>query len=162
MIVSVELWIAVSAPTCQPLRLTWDVITYRFARSIVTKLHKIFEYIYHFPFHVSLDSQTTQMFCCSHHAVTTTTTIEDEERWSFEYRSRALRLRGVAGGPRGKAHILHTVNITYFMDWKQFFWGLLVPGVRRADNSEYLSWNPEFLLFIFVLFYWSPIKTQNK
>ena len=97
MIVSVELWIAVSAPTCEPLRLTWDVITYRFARSIVTKLHKIFEYIYHFPFHVSLDAQTTQMFCCSHHAVTTTTTIEDEERWSFEYQSRALRLRGVAG-----------------------------------------------------------------
>ena len=95
MIVSVELWIAVSAPTCQPLRLTWDVITYRFARSIVTKLHKIFEYIYHFPFHVSLDAQTTQMFCCSHLALTTTT-IEDEERGSFEYQSRALRLCGVA------------------------------------------------------------------
>ena len=65
---------------CQPLRLTWDIITYRFARSIVTNVYKIFEYIYHFPFHVSLDVQTTQMFCCSHHAVTTTTTIEDEER----------------------------------------------------------------------------------
>ena len=62
MIASVELWTAVSAPTCEPLRLTWDVITYRFARSIVTKLHKIFEYIYHFPFHVSSDVQTTQMF----------------------------------------------------------------------------------------------------
>ena len=63
----------------------------------MTKLHKIFEYIYHFPFHVFLGAQTTQMFCCSHQAVTTTTTIEDEERGSFEYQSRALRLRGVAG-----------------------------------------------------------------
>ena len=46
---------------------------------------------------------------------------------------------GSPGTPRGKVHILHTVNITYFMDWKQFLCGLLVPGVRRADNSEYLS-----------------------
>ena len=62
MIVSVELWIVASAPTCQPLRLTWDVITYRFARSIVTNVHKIFKYIYHFSFHVSSDVQTDRLF----------------------------------------------------------------------------------------------------
>ena len=78
MIVSVELWIAASAPTCQPLCLTWDVITYRFARSIVTNVHKIFEYIYNFSFHVSSDIQTDRLF-----GVVTTlgnNYYEDEER----------------------------------------------------------------------------------
>ena len=62
MVVSAELWIAVSASTCQPLRLTWDIITYRFARSIVTNVYKIFEYIYNFSIHVSSDVQTDCLF----------------------------------------------------------------------------------------------------
>ena len=62
MVVSAELWIAVSASTCQPLRLTWDIITYRFARSIVTNVYKIFEYIYNFSIHVSSDVQTDSLF----------------------------------------------------------------------------------------------------
>ena len=48
--------------TCQPLRLTWDIITYRFARSIVTNVYKIFEYIYNFSIHVSSDVQTDCLF----------------------------------------------------------------------------------------------------
>ena len=46
----------------QPLRLTWNIITYRFARSIVTNVYKIFEYIYNFSIHVSSDVQTDCLF----------------------------------------------------------------------------------------------------
>ena len=92
MIVSVELWIAVSAPTCQPLCLTWDVITYRFARSIVTNVYKIFEYIYNFSIHVSPDVQTDRLFTSlgSSHPLGNNYYEDD----SLNIESRALGLRG--------------------------------------------------------------------
>ena len=70
MVVSAEVMDCCFGVTCQPLRLTWDIITYRFAQSIVTNVHKIFEYIYHFSFHVSSDVQTDRLFTSlgSHYA----------------------------------------------------------------------------------------------
>ena len=98
----------------------------------MTKLHKIFEYIYHFPFHVFLGAQTTQMFCYSHHALTTTTTIEDEERGSFEYQSRALRLRGVAGETtwEGSYITYREYNLLYGLE--TFFVALLLRFSTRG------------------------------
>ena len=48
--------------TCQPLHLTWNIITYRFARSIVTNVYKIFKYIYNFSIHVPSGVQTDRLF----------------------------------------------------------------------------------------------------
>ena len=101
MVVSAELWIAVSASTCQPLRLTWNIITYRFAGSIVTNVYMIFEYIYNFPIHVSSDIQTDRLFTslgCSHPLGNNY--YEDD---SLNIESRALGLRGEEGRPRGEA-----------------------------------------------------------
>ena len=94
MVVSAELWIAVSASTCQPLRLTWDIITYRFARSIVTNVYKIFEYIYNFSIHVSPDVQTDRLFTSlgSSHPLGNNYYEDD----SLNIIIRALGLRGAA------------------------------------------------------------------
>ena len=62
MAVSEEVMDCCFGVTCQPLRLTWNIITYRFARSIVTNVDKIFEYIYNFSIHVSSDVQTDCLF----------------------------------------------------------------------------------------------------
>ena len=93
MVVSAELWIAVSASTCQPLRLTWDIITYRFARSIVTNVYKIFEYIYNFSIHVSSDVQTDRLFTSLGSHPLGNNYYEDD---SLNIESRALGLRGAA------------------------------------------------------------------
>ena len=62
MAVSEEVMDCCFGASWQTLRLTWNIITYRFARSIVTNVHKIFDYIYHFSFHVSSDVQTDRLF----------------------------------------------------------------------------------------------------
>ena len=79
--------------TCQPLRLTWDIITYRFARSIVTNVYKIFEYIYNFSIHVSSDVQTDRLFTSLGSHPLGNNYYEDD---SLNIESRALGLRGAA------------------------------------------------------------------
>ena len=70
----------------------------------MTNVYKIFEYIYNFSIHVSPDVQTDQLFTSLGSHPLGNDYYEDD---SLNIESRALGLRGVAGGPRGKAQILH-------------------------------------------------------
>ena len=79
--------------TCQPLRLTWNIITYRIAGSIVTNVYMIFEYIYNFPIHVSSDIQTDQLFTSLGSHPLGNNYYEDD---SLNIIIRALGLRGAA------------------------------------------------------------------
>ena len=133
---------AVSAEICclsasrQTLRLIWNIITYHFARSLVTNVYKIFKYIYKFS--ISIRVLVVRVSSC---------TQTDHLFRQFEYHIMATRgrRRTTREGSNITLRTTPTANIACYREYnllqglETIFCGLLVPGGRRADNSEYLS-----------------------
>ena len=113
----------------------------------MTNVYKIFEYIYNFSIHVSSDVQTDRLFTSLGSSRPLGNNYYEDDSLNIDhvrlgYESRrgdhAERLNiTLRTTPKANIACYREYNLLYGLE--TIFCGLLVPGMRRADNSEYLS-----------------------